>query len=121
MYARHEFNRLSGTRMEAGLLGELKTCRSILFHSAPDSLSGVRGLYCQIRGLPKKAALDFCCEGRSVLLCTEGAFRVSVDRYNAAWTGHLELKISIVRYRIESSKCGSSKQCVIATVKGDDI
>ena len=56
-----------------------------------------------------------------MLLCTEGAFRVSVDRYNAAWTGHLELKISIVRYRIESSKCGSSKQCVIAAAKGDDI
>ena len=56
-----------------------------------------------------------------MLLSTEGAFRVSVDRYNAAWTGHLELKISIVRYHIESSKCGSSKHCVIATAKGDDI
>ena len=56
-----------------------------------------------------------------MLLCTEGAFRVSVDRYNAAWTGHLELKIIIVRYRIESSKCGSSKQCVIAAAEGDYI
>ena len=56
-----------------------------------------------------------------MLLCTEGVFRVSVDHYDATWTGHLELKISIVRYRIESRKCGSSKQCMIATAKGDDI
>ena len=56
-----------------------------------------------------------------MLLYTEGVLRVSVDRYDAAWTEHLELKISIVRYRIESSKCGSSKQCVIAAAKGDDI
>ena len=56
-----------------------------------------------------------------MLFCTEGAFRISVNRDDAAWTGHLELKISIVRYHIESSKCGSSEQCMIATAKGDDI
>ena len=56
-----------------------------------------------------------------MLLCTEGAFRVSVDRYDAAWTGHLKLKISIVRHRIESSECGSSEQCMIATTEGDDV
>ena len=56
-----------------------------------------------------------------MLLCTEGAFRVSVDHYNATWTRHLELKISIVRYSVESSECGSSQQCVIATAKGDDV
>ena len=56
-----------------------------------------------------------------MLLCTEGAFRVSVDRYNAAWTRHLEFEVCIMRYRIESGKCGSSEQCVIATAEGDDI
>ena len=53
-----------------------------------------------------------------MLFCMEGAFRISVDSYDAAWTEHLELKISIVRYRIESSKCGSSKQRMIAALEG---
>ena len=26
-----------------------------------------------------------------------------------------------MRYRIESGKCGSSEQCMIATVEGDDV
>ena len=63
----------------------------------------------------------FRCEGRGVLLGTEGAFRVSVDCYNTAWSGHLEFEISIVWHRIESNKCGLSEQCVIATTEGDDI
>ena len=33
----------------------------------------------------------------------------------------LEFQISIVWHRIESSKCSSSEQCVIATAEGDDI
>ena len=57
----------------------------------------------------------------SVLLCAEGAFRVSIDCYNTAWSGHLELEIGIVRHRIESSECGSSEQCVIATAEWDYI
>ena len=56
-----------------------------------------------------------------MLLGMEGALRVSIDCYDAAWSGHLELEISVVRYRIESSKCGSSKQCVIVTAEGDNI
>ena len=56
-----------------------------------------------------------------MLLCTEGAFRISVDRDDAAWTGHLELKIGIVWHCIESSERGLSEQCVIAAAKGDDI
>ena len=51
----------------------------------------------------------------------EGEFHISVDRDDAAWTGHLELKISIVWHCIESSKCDSSEQCVIAVAKGDDV
>ena len=55
------------------------------------------------------AALYFGHEGRGVLLCTEGAFRVSIDCYDATWTGHLELEISVVRDRVESSESGSSE------------
>ena len=55
-----------------------------------------------------------------MLLGTEGAFRVSIDCYDTAWSGHLELEISVVWHRIESSECGSSEQCVIATAEGDD-
>ena len=56
-----------------------------------------------------------------MLFYTEGAFRISIDCYDAAWTGHLELGISIVWHRIESSKCGPSEQCVITAAKGDDV
>ena len=56
-----------------------------------------------------------------MLFCTEGAFRISIDCYDAAWTGHLELEISIVWHNIESRECGSSEQCVIAVAKGDDV
>ena len=56
-----------------------------------------------------------------MLFCTEGAFRVSIDCYDAAWTGHLELEISIVWYRVESSERGSSEQCLIITMEMDDF
>ena len=56
-----------------------------------------------------------------MLFGVKGAFRISIDCYDVAWSGHLELEISVVGYRVESSKCGSSKQCVIAAAKGDDI
>ena len=56
-----------------------------------------------------------------MLLGTEGAFRVSINCYDATWSGHFELEVSIMRDRIESSECGSSEQCVIAAAKWDDI
>ena len=56
-----------------------------------------------------------------MLLGAKGAFRVSINFYDAAWSGHLELEISIVRHRVESSECGLSEQCVISTTEGDDI
>ena len=56
-----------------------------------------------------------------MLLCSEGAFHIAIDCYHTAWTGHLKLEISIVWHHIESSKRGSSEQCVIAAVEGDDI
>ena len=51
----------------------------------------------------------------------EGVFLVSIDCYDAAWTGHLEFKISVVWHRVEACKCGSSEQCVIAAAEGDDV
>ena len=56
-----------------------------------------------------------------MLLGTEGTFFVSINCYDAAWPEHLELEVSIMRHRIESCKCSSSEQCVIAAAKRDDI
>ena len=56
-----------------------------------------------------------------MLLGTEGVFHVSINCYDVARSWHLELEIGIVWYDVESSKCGSSEQCVIAAAKGDDI
>ena len=56
-----------------------------------------------------------------MLLGTEGAFRVSIDCYEPAWSRHLEIEISIVWHRIKSSECDSSEQCVIATAEGGDV
>ena len=56
-----------------------------------------------------------------MLLCPEGVFCVSVDCYDAARTGHLQLEISIVWHRVESNKRGSPVQCVVAAAEGDDI
>ena len=103
------------------MLVELLMSRAVLLQGSSDSFDSVRGLGRRIEVLPKKAALYFCCKGSGVLIGTAGAFRVSINCYDAAWPGHLELEISIVWHRVESSKCGSSKQCVIAAAKGDDI
>ena len=63
----------------------------------------------------------FRCQGCRVLLRSEGAFGVSIDRNYSTRAWHLELKVCVVRYRIEFGECGSSEQCMIATVEGDDI
>ena len=121
MYAWHRFRHLTGTGTEAGLLVELKTCMPIRLWGNPDSLEGVRGLFHRIGGLRHEAALCFCCEGRSVLLHAERALCVSIDCYNPPRYWHLEVEVCIMRHRIESGKCGSSEQCVIATAEGDNI
>ena len=56
-----------------------------------------------------------------MLLCSEGVLSIAIDCYDAVWTGHLELEISIVWHCVESTKHGSSEQCVIAVAEGDDI
>ena len=63
----------------------------------------------------------FCRDGCSVLFCTERAVHVSVDYYDPAQACHLELEVCIVWYRIESSKCSSSEQCVVTTAERGDI
>ena len=60
-------------------------------------------------------------EGCGMLFCTERAVHVSVDCYDPVQAWHLELEVCIVWYRIESSECGSSEQCVVATTERDDI
>ena len=120
MYARHECC-LDGAGVEAGLLVMLLACLAVLLQGTPDSLDGVRGCCRQIRGLSEKAALYFCREGYGMLFCMERAVHVSVDCYDPVRSWHLELEVCIVWYRIESSECSSSKQCVITTMERDDI
>ena len=56
-----------------------------------------------------------------MLLRAERAFCVSVDYYNPTRSWHFELEVCLMWHRIESGKCGSSEQCVIATTERDDI
>ena len=56
-----------------------------------------------------------------MLFCSKGAVHISVDSDDPALSRHLELEICIVRHRVESSECGSSEQCVVATVERDDV
>ena len=56
-----------------------------------------------------------------MLLCTEGAFRVSIYCNDDTWTEHFELEISVMWHRVESSECGSSEQGMIAAAKWDDV
>ena len=65
--------------------------------------------------------MRFYCEGRGVLLCSERALCVSIDCNNSARSWHLELEVCIMWYRIESSECGSSEQCMVTTTERDDI
>ena len=60
-------------------------------------------------------------EGCSMLFYTERVVHVSIDCYDPARAWHFELDVCIVWYRIESSKCGSSKQCMVTTTERDDI
>ena len=121
MYARYVRRHLVGTETEAESLVELLTSWTVLLQSSSDSFDGARELGRQIKILLDKVALYFHYKGRGVLLSTEGEFRVSIDCYDTAWSGHIEFEISIVWHHIESSKCSSSEQCVIATTEGDDV
>ena len=56
-----------------------------------------------------------------MLLRLEGAFGVSIDRNYSSRAWHLELKVCVVRYRIELGECDSPEQCMIATAEGGDV
>ena len=60
-------------------------------------------------------------EGRRMLLRSKRAFGVSIDRNYSSRAWHLELKVCVVRYRIELGECGSPEQCVIATAEWDYV
>ena len=60
-------------------------------------------------------------EGRRMLLRSERAFGVFIDRDYSSRAWHLELEVCVVRYRIELSECGSPEQCVITTAKRDYV
>ena len=93
----------------------------ILLHGTPVSLDGVRVLYRRMGYLPKMGPLYIHREGHSVLLRMERALCVSINCYNPARSWHFELEVCIMWYRIESGKCGSSEECMIATAEGDDV
>ena len=109
MYARYIRRNSIGTETEAELLVELLTSWTIKLRSSPDSFDSVQELGRRIDVQLDKAALYFRYQGCGVLLGMKGAFHVSVDCYDTAWSGHLEFEISIVWHRIELSKCSSSE------------
>ena len=77
--------------MEAELLVELLTSWTVVLWGSPDSFDGVQGLGRRCNSWLDKATMHFRCQGRGVLLSMEGAFHASIDCYNTAWSGHLEL------------------------------
>ena len=89
MYAQYVHRHLVGTETEAELLVELLTSWTVLLQSGPDSFDSVWELGRRITVLLDKAALYFHCQGRDVLLSMKGAFHVSIDCYDTAWSGHL--------------------------------
>src|SRR3954470_11480456 len=105
----------------AVLLRLLRTCQAVLLQITPGALCIVRLFNGRTGELPQKAALYFRCEGRGVILRTDGACGVSADRDYSSRAWHLELEVCVVRHRIEFSKCGSSKQGMIATAERDYI
>ena len=56
-----------------------------------------------------------------MLLRSERAFGVSIDRNDSSRAWHLELEVCVVGHRIELCKCGPSKQRVIAAMKQDYV
>ena len=56
-----------------------------------------------------------------MLLCSERAFGVSIDRNDSSRAWHLELEVCVVRHCIELCECGSSEQCMIAAAERDYV
>ena len=121
MYARYWFCYVAKARVGAALLRLLRVCQAVLLWVTPGALGSVWLFDGRTGELPEKATSYLYCESRRMLLRTEGVFGVSVDRNYSSRAWHLELKICVVRHRIELCECGSSEQGVIATTKRDYI
>ena len=121
MYARYWFRYVAKAGVGAALLRLLRVCQAVLLWVTPGALGSVWLFNGRTGELPEKATLYLRCESRRMLLCTEGAFGVSVDRNYSSRAWHLDLEICVVRHHIELCECGSSEQGVIATVKRDYI
>ena len=117
MYARYWFRYVARAGVGAALLRLLRVCQAVLLWVTPGALGSVWLFNGRTGELPEKATLYLRCESRRMLLRTEGAFGVSVDRDYSSRAWHLEFEICVVRHRIEFCECGSSEQGVIATVK----
>ena len=105
MYAQHWFHKFARAGVGAALLRLLGTCQTVLLEGTPGALDGVRTFNGRTGELPGEAALCFRCKGRRVLLRSEREFGVSIDRNYSSRAWHLELKVCVVRYRIELSEC----------------
>ena len=68
-----------------------------------------------------EAALYFGCSSRSMILCTEGVFCISIYCYDAAWTRHLKFCAGVEWDRIKTSRNGTPQKCMVATAERDNI
>ena len=59
----------------------------------------------------------FRCDSRHMLLRSDRAFGVSIDRDDSSRAWHLELEVYVVRHRVELCKRGSSEQSMIAVAE----
>ena len=121
MYARYWFRYVAKAGVGAALVRLLRVCQAVLLWVTPGALGSVWLFNGRTGELSEKATLYLRCESRHMLLRTEGAFGVSVDRNYSSRAWHLELEICVVWHRIELCECGSSEQGVIATAKRDYI
>ena len=121
MYARYWFRYVTRAGVGAALLRLLRVCQAVLLWVTPGALGSVWLFNGRTRELPEKATSYLRCESRRMLLRTEGAFGVSIDRNYSSRAWHLELKVCVVQDRIELGECGSPEQCMVATAERDYV
>ena len=68
-----------------------------------------------------EAALYFDCSSHSMILCTGGAFRISIYCYDATWTEHLKFCMGIVWDLIKMSKSSTPQKCMVANAEWGNI
>ena len=95
MHARHCFRYVVRAGVGAALLRLLRMCRAVLPWVTPGALGSVWIFNGRTGELPEKATSYLRCESRRMLLRTEGAFGVSVDRNYSSRAWHLELEICV--------------------------